>query len=95
MIVEAVLWPGVLRILRRLVEARDTLLVGVRCDLDELERRETARGDRRPGNARTQHQELYKEKQYDVEVDTTSGQLDGCVRAILETRDERTSSPRE
>ena len=52
----------------------DVFLIGVHCDLDELDRRERARGDRRIGEGRT-HVEvdgIHTFGPYDHEVDTTA-----------------------
>ena len=60
-------------------------LVGVRCDLDELERRELARGDRLPGTARLLHERPHRHvPRYDIEVDTTSMPADACAHVIHE-----------
>jgi len=56
------------------IEALDgieALYVGVRCPLAEVERREVARGDRKPGYARAQYDRVYQHGPYDVEVDTS------------------------
>ena len=61
--------------LRQLLEGLGVFLVGVHCDLDELDRREEARGDRRIGEGRT-HVEadgIHGFGAYDLEIDTTSG----------------------
>lgn len=49
----------------------DVALVGVRCALAELERRETARGDRMRGQARGQYDLVHDGMIYDIEVDST------------------------
>ena len=49
----------------------DVLFVKVFCPLDELERREIARGDRTIGLARFQYDQVHKYAIYDVEVDTS------------------------
>jgi chloramphenicol 3-O phosphotransferase len=52
----------------------DVFLVGVHCNVDEIDRRERQRGDRRLGEGRT-HLELdaiHTFGPYDLEVDTTS-----------------------
>lgn len=46
-------------------------LVGVHCDLAELARRETARGNRTSGLAASQFDWIHQKMQYDFEVDTT------------------------
>jgi chloramphenicol 3-O phosphotransferase len=63
----------------------DVFLVGVHCNLDELDRREHARGDRRIGEGRA-HVEvdgIHRFGSYDFEVDTTDGVSPGLVDAIL------------
>ena len=73
--------------LATLLDGFDVLLVGVHCDLDELDRRERERADRRMGEGRT-HVELNRIHDlgpYDAAVDTTRGvttqQLDLLVSA--------------
>jgi chloramphenicol 3-O phosphotransferase len=44
------------------------ILVAVRCDLDELERREQSRGDRELGSARAQADVVHAHGDYDIEV---------------------------
>lgn len=64
----------------------DALCVGVYCPLDELERRETVRGDRRPGYARSQHDLVHTHAPYDVEVDTasqTTGEAVALIKRML------------
>jgi chloramphenicol 3-O phosphotransferase len=46
-------------------------LVGVTCDVEELERRELVRGNRTVGMARTQAEEMHVNIDYDLHVDTT------------------------
>jgi chloramphenicol 3-O phosphotransferase len=50
----------------------DVWFVGVHCDLEELELRELARGDRRIGQARGQFGKVHEGMVYDIEVDTTT-----------------------
>jgi chloramphenicol 3-O phosphotransferase len=73
------------RDLARLLAGLDVFLVGVHCDLAEIDRRERARGDRRPGEGRT-HVEtdlIHSFGAYDFEVDTTEGVDDTLVGAVL------------
>ncbi|WP_405562770.1 chloramphenicol phosphotransferase CPT family protein [Streptomyces sp. NBC_01180] len=49
----------------------DVLLVGVRCPLPELERRERERGDRTPGLAAMQYAQVHAHGLYDIECDTS------------------------
>jgi len=50
----------------------DVFFVGVHCDVDELERRELSRGDRRVGSAREDAATTHGFCEYDHEVDTTA-----------------------
>jgi chloramphenicol 3-O phosphotransferase len=61
----------------------DVLMVGVRCELAELQRRERARGDRGIGQALAQHRIAHEGVAYDVEVDTTATPAEACAEAIL------------
>lgn len=58
--------------------------VGILCDLAELERREIARGDRIPGQARGQFDIVHQHMQYDLEIDSTSRTPIDCARQIVE-----------
>ncbi len=51
----------------------DVFFVALHCDLEELERRERARGDRPPGDARRDFDTLHKFGQYDLELTSTDG----------------------
>lgn len=44
--------------------------VGVKCSLDELERREKKRGDRQIGFARWQYDRVHQYGEYDLTIDT-------------------------
>jgi chloramphenicol 3-O phosphotransferase len=63
----------------------DVFLVGVHCALDELDRREHARGDRRVGEGRTHVavDGIHTFGPYDFEVDSTAGVCVELVDAIL------------
>lgn len=70
-VIEFAEWRSELSVLLR---PFDVFLVGVHCSLDELERRERQRGDRRLGEAR-EHVEVDRVHAfgpYDFEVDTSS-----------------------
>jgi len=63
-------------------------LVGVRCSLPELERREQARGDRQIGLAREQHETIHADVLYDIEVDTSLLSVNECalqIKALVES----------
>jgi chloramphenicol 3-O phosphotransferase len=49
----------------------DVFFVGIHCPLEELERRETARGDRRVGEARADLRIIHSFGAYDLELDGT------------------------
>ncbi|MFD5826574.1 chloramphenicol phosphotransferase CPT family protein [Lentzea sp. NPDC060358] len=63
-------------------EGLDVVFVGVHCPVDELERRERARGDRVPGHAAAQLESVHRHGLYDFEVDTGAGGPRECALAI-------------
>lgn len=65
-----------------ILEDYPVLLVGVHCPLEELERREKARGDRTLGLAKIQYDRLHAHTLYDVEVDTSKQTPLECARKI-------------
>ncbi|MFJ5557273.1 chloramphenicol phosphotransferase CPT family protein [Streptomyces sp. NPDC093250] len=65
-----------------LFPARDVVLVGVRCSLEELRRREQIRGDRPAGLAARQFERVHAHGRYDVECDTTTAGAADCARRI-------------
>ena len=69
-------WAEVLR-------GRDVFLVGVQCELQELQRREKDRGDRGDGQALWQHQRVHAQGSYDFEIDTSSSSPIECATAII------------
>lgn len=68
------------------LSAYRVLLVGVHCELEELRRRERARGDRGVGKAEAQlafvHPIVRELCGYDCEVDTTRASAEECARLI-------------
>jgi chloramphenicol 3-O phosphotransferase len=60
----------------------EVFLVGVHCSLDELERRERARGDRPPGLAAYQYARVHAHGLYDIECDTTTATPRECAMRI-------------
>ena len=62
----------------------DVYWIGVHCDLEELERREIARGDRVIGQARGQFEIVHRHMEYDFEVDSTSATSKACAAQIIE-----------
>ena len=65
------------------VRGLDVVAVGVHCDLDELERREVARGDRLVGQARGQFDIVHRWFRYDLEIDTTSASPEAAADTII------------
>ena len=64
----------------------DALCIGVYCPLDELERREIARGDRPSGYARSHYDKVHSHAPYDAEVNTvaqTTEESAGAIRGVL------------
>lgn len=68
---------------RNALKAKKTYFVGVRCPISVLEERERARGDRKPGMARSQIDRVHERKPYALEVDTSVQSPDECATAIL------------
>jgi chloramphenicol 3-O phosphotransferase len=60
----------------------DVLWVGVRCDPEVAAGRETARGDRPSGMARSQAESVHRGVVYDLEVDTGRAEALACARTI-------------
>lgn len=58
--------------LRELLAGYDVFLIGLRCPVEELERRERARGDRRLGDARRDAGTVHTFTPYDLELDCTA-----------------------
>ncbi len=72
--------------LAELLAGLDVFLVGVHCDLDEIDRREKARRDRAIGEGRT-HVEtdlIHTFGPYDLDVDTTAGVSPAVVTSVLD-----------
>ncbi|WMJ88690.1 chloramphenicol phosphotransferase CPT family protein [Anaerocolumna sp. MB42-C2] len=60
------------------------LFVGVHCPLNELERREKERGNRRVGQAKEQLEFFHKNEIYDIEVDTFNNTISECAQLITD-----------
>jgi len=65
-----------------LLHDTNTYFIGVRCPLDELERRERERGDRPLGLARAQFETVHNHSEYDLEVDTKENSSTACAAII-------------
>ena len=90
-IIEFACWR---RDLVELLAGLDVFLIGVHCDLDELDRRERDRGDRRIGEGRThvEGDRIHEFGPYDYEIDTTAGVRPELVRRCYEAWIRRSSS---
>jgi chloramphenicol 3-O phosphotransferase len=66
-----------------LLSDHPVLFVRVDCPLEELERRELARGNRSPGQAKWQFEHIHGHATYDVTVNTFAMTLEECANAIL------------
>lgn len=71
--------------LASLLRGLDVFLVGVHCDLDELDRRERERGDRRIGEGRehVEHDGIHTFGPYDLDVDTTGRDPDETAAEVI------------
>jgi chloramphenicol 3-O phosphotransferase len=67
---------------QRELDGLDVFFVGVRCALQELQRREQARGDRGIGQAVWQCDLVHRHMSYDAEIDSTSTTPAVCAEAI-------------
>ena len=78
--------------LSRLLAHLDVFLIGVHCDLDELDRRERSRGDRRIGEGRGHVEDdlIHTFGPYDLEVDTTAGVSALLTESVLRAWHDRT-----
>ena len=65
------------------------LFVGVRCPLEELERREHNRGNRKKGLARFQFNIVHSHNIYDMEVNTSKYKPLECARQIKDVLKEK------
>jgi chloramphenicol 3-O phosphotransferase len=72
-----------------LFEGLDVIFVGVHCPLEELERREQKRGDRKRGMARLQFDQVHAQALYDVEVDTAELSPQECATRIIDYMETR------
>jgi chloramphenicol 3-O phosphotransferase len=68
---------------RDALKAMRTYFIGVRCPVSVLEERERARGDRKPGMARSQVDRVHERKPYSLEVDTSLQSPEDCATEIL------------
>ena len=62
----------------------EVIFVGVHCPLEELERREQGRQDRREGMAKLQYKQVHAHAIYDIEVDTFALSPEACATRIID-----------
>jgi len=96
LIVEHIIeFPAWRRELSELLAGYDVFLVGVHCDVAELDRRERERGDRRLGEGRTHVVDdgIHTFGPYDLDVDTTPGVTADLVDTILAAWRSRDQQP--
>jgi chloramphenicol 3-O phosphotransferase len=67
-----------------LLNSFEVIFVGLHCPLEELERREISRGDRKRGLARHQYQRVHTSSIYDIELDTSTLTPDACAAIVVE-----------
>lgn len=78
-IIETKLW---LHHLISLISELDVFFVGLHCSLEELERREVQRGDRRKGEARLDYGTVHSITSYDLELDSENPLEDNVALLI-------------
>lgn len=76
-------WPSSLEQNVALLREFPVYFIGVKCDLEELLRREGARGDRHVGTVARQLPRVHTHGVYDLEVDTTHTSTQACAERIL------------
>lgn len=76
--------PKVLTWLQEALAGFEVIFVGLHCGLEELERRERERGDRRAGLARFQYPNIHIHGRYDIEVDTERYDTVSCAMQVKE-----------
>lgn len=76
--------PGYLHDYARVLDGLDAWLIGVRCNLDEVNRRERQRSGRFPGTATSHFHEVHAHGAgYDLEVDTSHSSPRDCAVRIV------------
>lgn len=81
---DLILHPSLLLDWTDVLDPERVLFVGLRCPLDECERRERARPERDPGLARGYYEEAHAHGGYDLEVDTAAHPPEEAARLVAE-----------
>ena len=68
------------------------LFVALHCPVDELNRRELARGDRPVGSAETDALTIHEGRRYDLELQTGDGVEENAAKVLAAWRGERVAS---
>lgn len=76
----------------RTLAGQDVFFVGVHCRLDELERREIARGDRPIGDARRDFHSIHSYCSYDFEIDGLQKAASNAEKLIVAWQQRKRSS---
>lgn len=84
--------PGWQGELAELFRPFDVLFVALHCPVDELNRRELARGDRPAGSAEKDALTIHKGRRYDLELQTSDGVEENARRVMAAWRAARTGS---
>lgn len=72
-----------LQLWRILLKPYNVIYVGVLCDAEILQKRETARGNRKIGTAIEQNQRVHRDIEYDFCVDSSNMSAKQCAQAII------------
>ena len=67
-----------------LFDGMEVIFVGMHCSLEELERRELERGDRRKGLAHSQFEKVHVHGIYDIQIDTSTNATKECASVIAD-----------
>lgn len=84
--------PGWQGELAELFRPFDVLFVALRCPVDELNRREMARGDRPVGSAEKDALTIHEGRRYDLELQTSDGVEENAKRVMAAWRGGRAAS---
>ena len=76
--------PAARNHLFEVVERKSIFFVQMYCRIEELERREMARGDRPKGLARSQFNDVYSLAEYDLMLDSSHMDIDQCAWILKE-----------
>jgi len=82
-IFDHVLSPDAWHYLLEDFQGRRPLLIRVHCEVEELLRREQARGDREHGLAQSQAERIHEDREYDLSIDTSHSSPSECAATLL------------